>query len=369
MSRAELRRARMIVVKVGTSLLAPPTGDVHVRRFSELARGVASLIAAGRRAVLVSSGAVGLGVRRLGWAKRPTTLPAQQAAAGIGQIDLCRRYERAFARHGWAVGQILVTHAGLADRRRFLNARHTLQTLLAHGAVPILNENDSVATEELRFGDNDLLAAQVVNLARADLLVLLTDVDGLREDSLGGRRIPEVPEVSQALLERISPAEGSLGSGGMRSKLEAARTAARFGVPTVIADGRQRDVLERIVAGEDVGTYVPGSPRRLSSRKHWIAYSLKPRGSIRVDGGAVRALRNRGRSLLPIGVLDVEGRFSSGDLVTCITERGEEIARGLCAYSSEELAVIKGERTSRILEILGYSNGDEVIHRDDLVIL
>jgi glutamate 5-kinase len=261
----------MIVVKVGTSLLAPPTGGVHTRRFSDLARGVAALIATGRSVVIVSSGAVGLGVRRLGWPARPQTLPGQQAAAGVGQIDLCRRYERAFARYGRPVGQILVTHAGLADRPRFLNARHTLQTLLAHDAVPIINENDSVATEELRFGDNDLLAAQVVNLARADLLILLTDVDGLRDGSPGGQRMREVTEVTPALLARIPPVEGGLGSGGMRSKLEAARTAARFGVPSVIADGRRRDVLERIVAGEDVGTYVQASPQRLSARKHWIA--------------------------------------------------------------------------------------------------
>jgi glutamate 5-kinase len=371
MSRTLVRRARRIVVKVGTSLLAAQAGKISSRRFSEIASGVSGLMDGGREVVLVSSGAVGLGVRRLGWTERPETIPDKQAAAAVGQIDLCRRYQSAFARHGRTVGQILLTHAGLADRARFLNARHTLQTLLLHGVVPVINENDSVATEELRFGDNDILAAQTVNLARADLLVLLTDVDGFREgpDYRRGRRVPELREVTPALLSVCAPREGPMGSGGMRSKLEAARTAARFGVPTVIADGGRRGVLERILAGEDEGTLVHPSERRLTSRKHWIAYSLHPRGSIRIDPGAVRALRDRGRSLLPIGIVAVKGRFGVGDLVSCVADNGEEIARGLCAYSSKELDVIKGHRTERIAQILGYSNGDEVIHRDDLVVL
>ena len=369
MSRDDLRRSQRVVVKVGTSLLTSLDGRIHTRRFGELARGAHALLEEGRQVVVVSSGAVGLGVRRLGWSAPPGSIPAKQAAAGVGQIDLCRRYERAFARYGRVVGQVLLTHTGLSDRGRFLNARHTLQALLTCNVVPIINENDSVATEELRFGDNDQLAAQVVNLASADLLVLLTDVDGLRDGSTTGRRVPEIREISPELLERIPAVEGTLGSGGMRSKLEAARTAARFGVPSVIADGRRRDVLDRILRGADVGTLVVPAERRLSSRKHWIAYSGRLRGRIRIDRGAARALREKGRSLLPIGVIGVEGSFDAGDLVGCISEAEQEIARGLCAYSSVELEVIKGHRTSRIPEVLGYSNGDEVIHRDDLVLL
>jgi glutamate 5-kinase len=369
MSREVIEQGRRVVVKVGTSLLAPPTGGVHTRRFAEIARGVNGAIQAGRQILLVSSGAVGLGAQRLDWRMPLPTIPAKQAAAAVGQIHLCRHYERAFARHGRIVAQILLTHGGLSDRHRFLNARHTLQNLLESQVIPIINENDSVATEELRFGDNDQLAAQVVNVASADLLVLLTDVDGVLDFSAGRRRIPEIPAVTPALLAEMPGGQGPMGSGGMRSKLEAARAAGRYAVPTVIADGRRRDVLTRILAGEDVGTLVHCSPQRLSSRKYWIAFSLRPRGQIRIDAGAVRALRKQGRSLVPSGVTGVEGRFGPGDLVGCVSEGGDEVARGLSAYSSKELTEIKGQQTIRISEILGYSNGDEVIHRDDLVLL
>jgi glutamate 5-kinase len=238
--------------------------------------------------------------------------------------------------------------------------------------VPLINENDSVATEELRFGDNDQLAALVVNTAGADLLVMLTDVDGLHDrepDARGASRVPELEEVSPALLRRCASRGSVFGSGGMRSKLEAARTAGRFGVPTVIADGRRRDVVQGILRGEDIGTLVHPAESRLSSRKHWIAFSLRPRGSVVLDSGAVRALREGGRSLLPIGITRVEGRFGVGDLVRCLSDAEEEVARGLISYSAAELDLIKGQRTSRISELLGYSNGDEVIHRDDLVVL
>jgi glutamate 5-kinase len=371
-SARRLGRARRCVVKVGTSLLAPPDGGVHARRFSELARDIAELLDAGRQVVLVSSGAVGLGVRRLELASRPDSIPAKQAAAAVGQIDLCRRYERAFARFGRRVGQILLTHAGLSDRERFLNARHTLHALLAAGVVPIVNENDSVATEELRFGDNDQLAAQVVNAIGADLLVLLTDTDGVFErppSQGGGPRVREIEAITDQVMRQTTREGSSLGSGGMRAKLEAARTAGRFGVPTVIADGRQRGTLQRILAGEDVGTWIWPAESRLSSRKHWIAYTLKPRGTLHLDAGAARALREGGRSLLPIGVLELEGRFGVGDAVRCTGPDGDEIARGLSAYNRDELDVIKGQQTGRIAELLGFSNGAAVIHRDDLVVL
>jgi glutamate 5-kinase len=257
-TRKQLARARRVVVKVGTSLLAPPSGGIHERRFSQLAADICQLLDGGREVILVSSGAVGLGTRRLGLDERPVLIPEMQAAAAIGQIDLCRRYERAFARHGRRVGQILLTHAGLADRERFLNARHTLNALLAHGVVPIINENDSVATEELRLGDNDRLAAQVINTIGADLLVILTDVNGVQDRPPGaptGHRIPEIPRVTAALLQGAGDGS-SVGSGGMRAKLEAAASAAQFGVPTVIAPGRRRGILTRILDGGDVGSLI-----------------------------------------------------------------------------------------------------------------
>jgi glutamate 5-kinase len=370
-TRADLSRARRVVVKLGTSLLAPQTGGVQTRRFSAVARQVAAEMRRGREIVLVSSGAVGLGTRRLGLAKRPSSIPGKQAAAAVGQIDLCRRFERAFAREKLLVGQILLDHAGFADRERFLHARSTLARLLADGVVPLINENDSVATEELRFGDNDQLAAQVVNTCGADLLVLLTDIDGLRDrDPRAGRatRVGEVAEVTARVLALAGGEGSALSTGGMRSKLLAARAAARFGVPTVIADGRRRDALRRILAGDDVGTLVRPAADQLSSRKHWIAFTLKPRGALRLDAGAVRALRERRASLLPAGVTDVQGRFGVGDLVACLAPDGDEVARGLVSYDAREIGRIRGQKTAQIETVLGYSNGDEVIHRDNLIV-
>jgi glutamate 5-kinase len=371
MSRRELARAKRVVVKIGTSLLTPVGDAVQSRRFASFARQIAAEIAGKRAIVLVASGAVGLGTRRLGLGERPRSIPGKQAAAAVGQIDLCHRFERAFARQGLLVGQMLLDHAGFADRERFLNARRTLAQLLVDGVVPLINENDSVATEELRFGDNDQLAAQVVNTCGADLLILLTDIDGLHDRDpreAGAQRISEVSEVTAKLLA-IAGGEGSaLSTGGMRSKLLAARAASRFGVPTVIADGRARNILHRILSGDDVGTLVQPAEVSLSSRKHWIAFTLKPRGRLSLDAGAVRALRERSASLLPAGVTAIAGRFRVGDLVACVTPEGDEVARGLVSYDARDLERIKGQRTSRIAEVLGYSNGDEIIHRDNLIV-
>ncbi len=372
MKRQNLARCKRLVVKLGTSLLAPPDGNIYAPRFFDIAKQVAALMHRGHEVVLVASGAVGLGNRRMGRDRRPTSIPAKQAAAAVGQIDLCRRFGRAFHREGRIVGQILLTHAGLADRERFLNARHTLNALLADGVVPLINENDTVATEELRFGDNDLLAALVVNTCSADLLILLTDIDGLHDAHPGephAQRIPEITQVTRRLLDSAGGSGTELGTGGMRSKLEAARMAARFGVPSVIADGQRPEVLGDIMAGEDVGTLVRASEDQLSSRKHWIAFSQKPRGALQLDAGAVQALAERRASLLPAGVIGVSGKFRIGDLVRCLGKGGEEVARGLIAYDSAEVEVIMGQRTSRISSLLGYSNGNAVIHRDDLILL
>jgi glutamate 5-kinase len=372
MSRPLLSKCRRIVVKIGTSVLTGRAPGIATRRFASISEQAAALIAEGRQVIIVSSGAVGLGVLRLGLLRRPEAIPQKQAAAAVGQIDLCRRYERAFARRGLAVGQLLLTRGGISDRERFLNARHTLAELLRLGVVPIINENDSVATEELRFGDNDELSALVTNLAGADLLVLLTDIDGLytADPSLAdAQRISWVPKVTDAVLAHTGGSRSGVGTGGMRSKLLAARTAARSGALTVIANGRRRDVLRRLMRGEDIGTLVAPDDATLSSRKHWIAFSQHPRGALRVDAGAAKAVVEAGRSLLAIGIVAVEGDFRVGDLVRCIDPDDREIARGLSAYGATEVAAIRGKRSAQITSVLGYTNGDEIIHRDDLVLV
>ena len=377
MSRAHdlTKRARRIVVKVGSSTLTRG-GEIRPAAFSQLARQVSSLLDDGREIVIVSSGAIAVGAHRLGWNHPGRTIPEKQAAAAVGQIGLVELYRRRFTKRGREVAQVLLTRSGLEDRERFLNARHTLQQLIKLGVVPIVNENDTVATEEIRFGDNDNLSANLVNLIGADLLVILTDVDGLYERAPGPDD-PKPPLIG--LVERVTPeveaaARGSgnaFGRGGMLTKLEAAASAARSGAATVVCRGSARDVLLRIAAGEEVGTlFVPEEPeRRMASRKHWLAFTARTRGTIVVDAGAARALVERGRSLLPAGVVDVSGPFQIGDAVACVDEAGREVARGLAAYPADAIAAIKGVATREIERVLGYSNGDAVIHRDDLVVL
>jgi glutamate 5-kinase len=373
--RSFARKARRLVVKVGSSVLTAD-GVVRARVFTELIRQVAELGAQDRQVVIVSSGAIAMGAHRLGWARPGASIPEKQAAAAVGQIALMERYRLGFAKRERQVAQILVTRAGMEDRERFLNARHTLMTLLRLGVVPIVNENDTVSTEEIRFGDNDNLSATVVNLVAAELLVLLTDVDGLyREAPRPGQPAPPRFDVVQHVTKEVERAAGgsdhAFGRGGMITKLEAARTAALSGAGTVIADGRRRGTLLRIAAGEPVGTlFLPDAPdRRLGSRKHWLAFTARPRGELRLDAGAAQALRERGRSLLPAGITAVAGEFGIGDAVRCVDPAGREVARGLVAYSAQEVARICGLPTHRIEAVLGYSNGGEVIHRDDLVVV
>jgi len=370
--RAAARRAKRIVVKVGSSVLTED-GHVRARAFSDLARQVSALVDDGRQVVVVSSGAVALGSRTLGRERPGRSIPEKQAAAAVGQIDLVEIYRRRFARHGRRVGQVLVTRVGLDDRERYLNARNTLTTLLRMGVVPIVNENDTVATDEIRFGDNDNLSATVVNLVDADLLVLLTDVDGLHvEKPVPGRPKPPLFDVVESIDERVLEAAGgsarAFGRGGMITKLEAARTAGSAGAATVVCNGRTRNVLLAVAEGEPVGTlFAPGA--RLRGRKHWLAHTARSRGRLVVDDGAARALREKGRSLLPAGIASVSGRFHVGEPVTCEDSRGRELARGLTAYSSAEIERIRGLSTREIVQVLGYSNGDAVIHRDHLVVL
>jgi glutamate 5-kinase len=371
-ARKILAGAQRIVVKVGSSTLTRD-GELRTRKFSDLARQVADLVESGRQVVIVSSGAIAVGSRQLEWTKPAKSIPAMQAAAAVGQIGLVELYQRRFARRGIQVAQVLLTRVGLEDRERFLNARHTLHELLGLGVVPIVNENDTVSTEEIRFGDNDNLSAQIVNLVGADLLVVLTDVDGLHvEKPVPGKPKPPLFDV----VERITPeieraARGSssaFGRGGLITKLEAARSAARSGAATVVCNGSLRDGLTRLASGELLGTMVlPGE--RLASKKHWLAFTSRTQGKLVLDDGAVRALLDRGRSLLPAGIVEVRGSFHMGDPVSCLDSDGRELARGLTAYGSDEARRIVGLTTNEIAGVLGYSNGDEVIHRNDLVVL
>jgi glutamate 5-kinase len=367
-----VQKAKRIVVKVGTSTLTRD-GRLRPDRFTSLARDVGALLEDGRQIVLVSSGAIAVGAHQLGWKHSGKTMREKQAAAAVGQIGLIELYQRRFARRGRHVAQVLLTRAGLEQRERFLNARHTMLELLRLGVVPIVNENDTVATEEIRFGDNDNLAATIVNAVEADLLVILTDVQGLYERAPEeGKPAPPLIRTVEAItpeIEAVASGAGTrFGSGGMITKLEAAKNAASSGAATVLCHGRTKDILQRLVAGEPHGTlFAPGD--RLSGRKHWLAFTAKTRGRIVIDDGAVRALKGRGRSLLPAGVLRVEGTFEIGDGVSCVNQRGREVARGLTSYSSEDVARLAGLATKEIARVLGYANGDEVIHRDDLVIL
>ncbi len=369
--RALARKARRLVVKLGSSTLTD-AGGLRSRVFGDLARQVAALHGEGRQLVLVTSGAIAAGSRALGWSHPGRSIPEKQAAAAVGQVGLMELYRRRFARFGIPVGQVLVTRSGLEDRERYLNARHTLMTLLELGAVPIVNENDTVATDEIRFGDNDNLSATIVNLVQAELLVIFTDVDGLYRERPAAERpapaiFPLVPEITPEIAAVAQGSGNAFGRGGMTTKLEAAAAAARSGAATVLCNGRTRNALLRVASGEALGTlFLPGS--RLASRKHWLAFTRKTRGSLELDAGAVHALVSQGRSLLPAGIARVEGEFGIGDPVACLAPDGGELARGLVNYASEAIRRIAGQPTRQIERLLGYSNGPEVIHRDDLVL-
>ena len=361
--RAALVAARRVVVKIGSRLLA----EGPASRPAAIADQVVELRRRDVEVVVVSSGAIALGMRKLGLAARPTEMAVLQAAAAVGQSRLMQHWEHAFAVHDLAIGQVLVTHDDLGDRRRFLSARLTLRALLDHGVVPIINENDTVASDEIKFGDNDQLAALVCNLVSADALVMLTDVEGVRDAA--GARIPIVRDLD------ATPAAGAstsgVGSGGMASKVGSARIVTRTGVPAIVASGREPDVIVRALAGADVGTlfaaHRPGA--LMSARKHWIAYGAKPIGKLTIDEGAVRALVEGRKSLLPAGITHVDGDFDLGDTVSVLTAAGQELARGLVAYPAGELRKISGLQSAAIEARLGYKTIDEAIHRDDLVIL
>jgi glutamate 5-kinase len=357
---------RTVVVKVGTSTLSDPEGRIDREYVESLAAELAALAAEGRRVVLVSSGAIRAGCERLGWGQRPRTVPQKQAAAAVGQGRLMELYAAAFGRHGRAVGQVLLTRHDAADRSRYVNARNTLSTLLRSGVVPIVNENDTVAVEEIQFGDNDTLAAQVAVLAHADLLILLTDVPGLLDAA--GRVIPRVTTID-ATLRALCGRAGVIGTGGMATKLAAAELAGMAGIGTRIARGRPAAILRQVVAGEGVGTEFLPAARRLAGRKHWIAYGPLPNGVLVVHPLAEAALREQQKSLLPAGVTGLRGPFARGDIVSLAGESGHEFARGIVSCGSDELAQVMGLHTAEARRRVGRPDLREVIHRDNLVVL
>jgi glutamate 5-kinase len=370
--QALLKHVRTAVVKVGTTVLTGIGGRLDRERIVLLAGEVARLRERGLRAAIVSSGAIGAGMGELGLEHRPDTLPQLQAAAAVGQGQLMRAYDEAFKGHGLRTGQVLLTGDDLNNRLRYLNARNTLFALLDFGAVPVINENDTTSVEEIAFGDNDFLAAQVTNLLQAELLVILTATDGLRRPGADGRlgeRIDVVPEVTEDVLGLASAEGTALGRGGMASKLQAARIATRSGEAVIIADGRQAGVLGAIFAAEPVGTLFLPSARRMASRKRWIAFGVRPKGKVRVDEGARRALVEQGRSLLPSGVVEVRGEFHRGDVVELEDAEGRVFGRGLTNYSSAEVQELRGRKTSEIASALGAKPYDEIVHRDNMVIL
>jgi glutamate 5-kinase len=366
-----LKRARRIVVKLGSSILTTAQGVDH-EQVGRLSAELARLHREGHQLIVVTSGARAAGLARLGLARMPTSIPEQQAAAAIGQIQLMSLYEGYFSDFGKHVGQVLLTAADMEDRTRYLNARHTFEHLLQHGVIPVVNENDSVAIDELKFGDNDRLSALVAGVVDADLLIILTDVAGVYSappGETGAQLIDVVADIDRE-PEPATGSPGPLGSGGMSSKLAAARAAARLGIPTIIGHGRQPDELLRIMNPElAAGTLVLASDTPISNRKYWVAYGVPVRGKLTLDDGAVSALCERGSSLLPSGIVAVDGRFDVGDCVSCTTPDGSEIARGLVAYSSDDCRRIRGRGSRQIEAVLGYHLGDEIIHRDDLVLL
>lgn len=368
-----LREAQCIVVKVGSSLVTNHGAGLDRQALAQWAQQIGMLVQQGRQVVLVSSGAVAEGMQRLGWKKRPTEVNALQAAAAVGQMGLVQMYESCFATHGLHTAQVLLTHDDLADRKRYLNARSTLRTLLSLGVIPIINENDTVVTDEIRFGDNDTLGALVANLIEADVLLILTDQPGLYSadprKNADATLIQEASADDPALLEMAGGSGSMVGTGGMLTKVLAAKRAARSGASTIIAYGREPDVLTRLAAGELVGTHLQATAVKMLARKQWMADHLRVSGNLTLDHGAVKVLREDGKSLLPIGVIAVEGSFDRGDVVACLNPEGQEIARGLVNYSATETTRIMRKASTEIVAILGYVDVPELIHRDNMVLL
>jgi len=367
-----LKKCKRLVVKVGSGVIAHAQGGLKDNVISSLSMDLAELRGRGLEVIVISSGAVAAGMGALGISGRPATIPVSQACAAVGQAYLIWAYERAFERWGQKVAQVLLTRDDLEHRRRYLNARNTLFALLKMGVIPIVNENDTVMVEEIKFGDNDLLSALVAMMAEADLMVVLSTVEGLytcdpsKEEALFISEVKNINgEITSCEMEGVS----SLGKGGMTAKIDAIKRVVASGIPAVIAKGDESKVLHRLLAGEEIGTFFVPREEKLGVKKRLIGYTLHPSGMLVIDNGAAEALVRKGKSLLPRGVLEVRGQFGMGDLVSCVTKDGKEEARGLVNYSSEEIEKIKGLHSSQIQDVLGYQHSHEVIHRDNLVVL
>jgi len=371
--RKRLKKAKNILVKVGTSTLTYPSGKLNLNYIERIVRELADLKNQGKEVVLVSSGAIGAGLGKLGFKKKPKTTPEKQAIAAVGQGMLIQVYEKVFSEYGHTVAQLLLTRDDLVNRQRYVNARNTLTTLLKFGVIPIINENDTVSVDEIEFGDNDNLSALVASLIDVDLLINLSDIDGLytanpHTDS-DAELITFVPDINGEIENLATSTCGTLGTGGMRAKLQAAKISVCSGVPMVIANGQKPGVIHDIISGKKVGTLFLPKEKPMHSRKRWIAFGLTVQGTLCVDSGAKKAVVRDGKSLLPSGVLEVEGSFERGETVCIADEDGIVFARGLVNYPSRDLIKIKGLRSSKILEVLGEKGESEVVHRDNLVVI
>lgn len=364
---------KRVVLKIGSSILTDSDSNLLDTRFGDITKQVSGLRKSGIEVIIVSSGAIASGMKKLGIKDRATDIHTKQAIAACGQSSLIWSYEKGFSRFNINVAQILLTHNGFSDRKRFLIARKTIQRLLEMGIIPIVNENDTVAIEEIMIGDNDNLAALVTSLVEADLMILLTNINGIySEDPRKNKNaefIPVINEVDNDIENIDGGTTGKTTTGGMKTKIEAVKKASAFGVASVVANGEESGAITRIFKGEEIGTIVLPSQDRLKARKHWIAYNLKTVGKITLDEGAKTAIIKKGKSLLPSGILKTQGNFGIGDCVICLDESGDEIARGISTYSAEEIRKIAGKKTSEIEKILGYKYSDEVIHRDDLAVV
>lgn len=373
MRKELLKKVKRVVIKIGSRVLTDTDNGLNGETIGRLSAEIASVIRGGREVIIVSSGAVAAGRKELGLTDRPRTIPQKQAAAAVGQSRLMHAYEKAFALYGLKVAQILLTHDDLSDRQRFLNARATLDTLLGYGIIPIINENDTVAVEEIKFGDNDNLSALVCTVTEAHLLLILTDIDGFYSaDPRTDRTASLIPLVKTITKDVEAAAGGSgstVGTGGMATKIAAAKKVGKSGVTTIMANGTTPATIPKVLAGEEVGTLFLPAGENLNRRKHWIAYTLRPAGKIVVDEGARDVLFQHGRSLLPSGVIRVEGKFERGSSVRICGPEGSEFARGITDYSSQEIEKILGHKSAEIEQILGYRYGDEIVHRDNLVVL
>lgn len=363
---------KRLVIKIGSNILASAEQGLNTRRMRVLAEDIAAIADRGAETVIVSSGAIAAGLGKLGLKARPKDIQLKQAAAAIGQSSLMWAYERSFAHFNRKVAQVLLTRDVITDRTRYINAKNTLLTLINRGIIPVINENDPVAVDEIKFGDNDLLAALSAGLVQAEMLVILSDVEGLYSKAPGepgAELIPRVNRITPEIEKTASAKVSAISTGGMYSKLLAAKQATAHGIPVVIMSGRKRGLLVKFFEGKNIGTYFSPNKVKLSSKKGWIAYGIRSKGKVVLDTGAVKALTKMGKSLLPSGIISIEGHFAVGDAVSCVKKSGLRVAKGLTNYSSQDLNKIKGRKTAEIEQVLGFKYSDEVIHRDNLVVL